>query len=376
MSKYIDTKWRRFIKDMPHHQIPFSKRNWGNPNHSLCSYQGKLKPAIAYHLVKVFVPKAGVVFDPFAGAGTIPFEGALNGITAYGMDLSPLAYYIASPKLHKNNVESCVDYIEKLSNFIASVEIPSEYIKANKDFGFNKTIKEYYHQDTFMEVLKARLFFQQNPPKTSEEKLVLASLLHILHGNRPYALSRKSHPIVPYAPSGDYIYKNLVEKLKIKTIKAATVQLPDCFVEGDIMLGDSTKVWPDNIHDIDAIITSPPFYDSTRFYLINWIRLWFLGWNYEDFETESLSFVDEKQKTDFTVYDTIFEQAKERLKTNGYFVLHLGKSDKCNMGEVLRQKGKHWFKKAKLYDENVTDCESFGIRDIGRVTSHQYLILE
>lgn len=376
MTKTIDAKWRKFIKEMPHQEEPFSKRNWGNPNHSLCSYQGKLKPSIAYHLVKIFAPRGGKVFDPFAGTGTIPFEGALNGVTSWGMDLSPLAYYIASPKLHRNNVNTCLAYINRLNDYIISTKLSKRYVNNNKDFGFNKSIKEYYHKDTFIEVLKARQFFQQNPPETSEEQLVLASLLHILHGNRPYALSRKSHPIVPYAPSGDYVYKSLIEKLKNKVEKAASVQLPDCFVEGNIYLGDSTETWPCEIDDLDAIITSPPFFDSTRFYLVNWIRLWFLGWDKPDFEREALSFVDEKQKNDFSVYDPIFEQAKERLKTNGYFVLHLGKSDKCDMGEVLKEKGKHWFSKVKLYNENVEDCDSFGIKDIGRVTSHQYLILE
>lgn len=43
--------------------------------------------------------------------------------------------------------------------------------------------------------------------------VVISALMHILHGNRPYALSRKSHPITPYAPTGDYIYKALLGNL-------------------------------------------------------------------------------------------------------------------------------------------------------------------
>ena len=84
--------WNIFKKELPHQQAPFSKRNWGHSRHSLCSYQGKLKPAIAYHLVKNFVPENGTMLDPFSGVGTIPFEAALSGKMAYGLDISLPAY--------------------------------------------------------------------------------------------------------------------------------------------------------------------------------------------------------------------------------------------------------------------------------------------
>ena len=88
------------------------------------------------------------------------------------------------------------------------------------------------------------------------------------------------------------------------------------------------------------------------------------------------NYVDEKQKDSFDVYDPIFENARERLKTGGYFVMHLGKSDKCDMGEILRAKALRYFRRARLYSEDVTACEKFGIVDIGSVSEHQFLIME
>jgi len=44
-----NVKWQQFKEKLPHQQNPFTKRNWGHPRHSLCSYPGKLKPAIAHH---------------------------------------------------------------------------------------------------------------------------------------------------------------------------------------------------------------------------------------------------------------------------------------------------------------------------------------
>ena len=40
-----------FVSCLPYKQAPYGNRNWGHPWHSLCSYHGKLKPAIAHWIV-------------------------------------------------------------------------------------------------------------------------------------------------------------------------------------------------------------------------------------------------------------------------------------------------------------------------------------
>lgn len=367
--------WDSFRTDIPHQQEPYSSRNWGHNNHSLCSYQGKLKPAIAHHLVKTFVPENGSVLDPFSGVGTIPFEAALAGKLSYGIDISLPAYYISYAKVNAPISSESFSYIEALDNFIKANKCTKTEIDEVKNFGFNKKLSEYYEENTLKEILLARRFVKENYPSTPSEMLVVASLLHILHGNRPYALSRRSHPIVPYAPTGDFIYKSLIEKLCEKVNRVINEELPLNFKNGKIFNQDTTIVWPQEINDLDAIITSPPFFDSTRFYLANWIRIWFTGWSEIDFKHQPKSFVDERQKVDFAIYESIFRQAKERMKKDGAFVLHLGKSNKCNMALELQKISKRWFKTADLFDESVEHCESHGIRDKGTVTSHQYLVL-
>lgn len=372
---YWQKNWDNFRNEIPHQQEPYSSRNWGHKNHSLCSYQGKLKPAIAHHLVNTFVPENGSVLDPFSGVGTIPFEAALAGKLSYGIDISLPAYYISYAKVNAPISSESFAYIDALDHFIKSNKCTKKEIDDVKSFGFNKKLSEYYEENTLKEILLARRFVKENFPSTPSEMLVVGSLLHILHGNRPYALSRRSHPIVPYAPTGEFIYKNLIEKLCEKVNRVINEELPLNFKNGKIFNQDTTIVWPQEINDLDAIITSPPFFDSTRFYLANWIRIWFTGWSEIDFKHQPKSFIDERQKIDFAIYESIFRQAKERMKKDGAFVLHLGKSNKCDMALELQKISKRWFKTADLFDESVLHCESHGIRDKGTVTSHQYLVL-
>ena len=367
--------WDRFKRYLPHQQTPFVKRNWGHAWHSLCSYPGKLKPAIARHLVETFVPADGRVLDTFAGVGTIPFEAALSGKHAYGFEISPAAYAVASAKLQRPARQGCRSVIRAVDDFIACHSVTEAELTEATTLGFNGKIAEYYESQTLSEVILARRFFQLNPPQTPEEQFVLASLLHILHGNRPYALSRRSHPLTPYKPTGVYEYRPLVDQLLAKVQRGLAADLPVDFRPGKIFFQDATGCWPKEIDRLDAVITSPPFFDSTRFYLANWLRLWFSGWSVNDFEANPSVFVDEQQKQSFDVYIPVLRQAKERLKSNGVFVLHLGKSAKCDMAAHLRRLGKRWFRSADLFDESVAHCESHGIRDKGTVTSHQYLIL-
>ncbi len=372
---FWENNWGKFKSDLPHKLAPYAKKNWGHSNHSLCSYQGKLKPAIAHHLVKIFVPPNGSMLDPFVGVGTIPFEAALAGKYSFGIDISLPAYYISQAKVSMPITNESYDYIKALEVFIKNNACSLTELAETKIFGFNKKLYEYYEKETLKEIILARRFIKESSPKTPSEMLVVAALLHVLHGNRPYALSRNSHPIIPYAPTGEFIYKSIIKSVTEKFERACNEALPANFMPGKIFNRDTTAIWPQEINNLDAIITSPPFFDSTRFYLANWIRIWFSGWSRNDFKYQPNSFVEEKQKKDFAVYESIFRQSKERLKKDGVCVFHLGKSKKCDMAEELQKISKRWFKTADLFDENVEHCESHGIRDKGTVTSHQYLIL-
>jgi tRNA G10 N-methylase Trm11 len=368
-------QWNQFKNNLPHQSLPFSKRNWGHPLHSLCSYEGKMKPAIAHFLVEAFVPVKGKVLDPFAGVGTIPFEACLQGKQAFGFEISPSALTISIAKVNQPDAPSARRLLETLESYLESASITDSEIINAKRINFNRSLDEFYHEDTFKEILLARRFFSELKPHSNEASFVLACLLHVLHGNRPYALSRRSHPVTPFAPRGPAEYRSLISRLRAKVEKSLAVEYPEGFPNGHIYMQDATAWWPVEVDELDAVVTSPPFFDSTRFYLANWIRLWFSGWERGDFETEPLRFIDMKQKQTMRIYESVFRQARERLKVGGVLVMHLGKSTKCNMAERLNEIAKPWFKTLDIFEENVSHCESHGIRDKGTVSSHQYLVM-
>lgn len=368
-------RWEMFKRELPHQKEPYTKRNWGHPLHSLCSYQGKMKPSLAYHLVACFTEQGESVMDPFSGAGTIPFEAALTGRHAYGLDLSVLALAVSLGKLRRAGGQALSDLLDDLGNWVADYNPTNTELEATANIKFNRPITEYFHEDTLNEILAARSFFAQRRDDSPEWAMALSCMLHILHGNRPYALSRRSHPITPFAPTGEFEYRNVIERLKDKIARSINAELPASFIPGMCWQSDILEPWPKGIPQLDAIITSPPFFDSTRFYMANWMRFWFCGWDLKHFDSEPMKFVETAQKKSLLVYRPILESFHQHLNTGGRVVMHLGASKKCDMAKELAKIAQPMFTVADVFQEDVGHCEKHGISDKGTVHSHQYLVL-
>lgn len=377
-TKDFELAAKEFMSQLPYKELPFSKRNWGHPWHSLCSYHGKLKPAIAHHLISTFTQKDDVVLDIMSGVGTIPFEACLQGRIGIGNDLSELAYIVTKAKLERPNPLEVKKCLKELETFIFTYkkefftnEIPY------KDFGLNKTIPDYFHQETYIEILAARSFFKNRIGQiSSSEAFVFSCFLHVLHGNRPYALSRNSHSLTPYAPTGDFIYKNVVEHISNKINLSYKKGDFTTFSNGQAIYGNLFDLPNKFNENVDIIITSPPFVNSITFFKNNWLRLWLTGWEPKDFKNTNTSFIEDKQNKDLKIYTDFFKVCAKTLKSKGKMILHLGKSNKCDMGKELKKLSEPYFNFIFLGNENVNDIQKHGISDKGSTIFHQFLFLE
>jgi hypothetical protein len=352
------------LKKLPYLNKPYSSRGWGHVLHSLCSYQSKLKPGIAYYLAELFADKDDLVFEPFSGIGTIPFELAQKGIKTVSLDINPIAYITTTAKLKKQDKEKVYKQIIELENYIKTETLSeSDYEHADE------YIKRFYETETLKEILLAIKFFKN---KSNDYALIKSSILHILHGNRPYALSRISHNVTPYAPRGDFIYKSLIKSLREKIDRVFNEPLNDSFCEGETYLGNILNFKYDK--KFDKIITSPPFVNSTRFLYNNRIRLWFNGLSYK----EQMKKGDEYIETHgINIFDKVLGKFSSLLKKNGYCIMHLGVVKKVDMALELSKIGeKHGLKTLSIIYEDVNGKEKFGIRDQGATHKHQFLIME
>ena len=374
-DKDICTKAEYFASNLPHAQFPYSKRNWGGTGHSVCSYQGKLKPSIGYFLVSEFTAPSSIVFDPLSGVGTIPFEARRQGRIGIASDLSPLAVSVCVSKLEKidsNEISKSLDTIHEWINCYGRTEFET----VDTTFGLNGPLHDYFDKKTLFEIVAARDFFKSRRMNgmSASENFILTALLHILHGNRPYALSRNSHPITPFKPTGPTEYKNVLDfiRRRLNMVVPYFLDLQENAPEGEAFLSSYEDV---NLEiKADSIITSPPFVDSFRFWSSNWMRMWMAGWEPQDFSSKTKDFLETQQKNTMENYRVFSKVMSGQLKENGLLLLHLGVTKNRNMAEEIAELITDDFRVISIVQEDVAKTESHGLTDKGKkTTEHAYL---
>lgn len=370
LPQTIEERARLFCEHPPHRRLPFSKRNWGGQLHSLCSYQGKLKPAIAHFLVAWFTQPGSRVLDPLCGVGTIPLEARRLGRVGIGNDLSPLAVSVTRAKLEPFTPEGVARLLDGLE---AGIEAGPTLRRLTRDidveFGLNGRLVDYFHPQTLREILVARRWLA-DAPSNAEADVVRSSVAHLLHGNRPYALSRRSHPVTPFAPTGPVEYRPLMGRLRVRLDRVVPELLELTGSPAGIARSGDFR----DLREVaDAVVTSPPFADSVRFWSMNWMRLWFMGWEPDDFRSQPARYLESEQRHTFAPYEDLAESLSRQLRSGGVLVMHLGETASVNMATAIVPILEPWFDILHVGREDVEATESHGLTDKGSTRAHWYV---
>lgn len=333
------------IKDLEWKNLPFSKQNWGNNFHSISSYVGRIKPSFAHFLIESATNPGDVVYDPFCGIGTVPLEASLLGRRSVGNDLNPYAYMVTKSKLDVRGIENELQYL-------SGIDLgESQNIKLTN---IEKWVKEYYHPKTLKEILYLVDLF-----KKDNRDFLLGCLLGISHGHRPQHLSIRTGYIIPYIPNPkpEVVYKNSIEKM-IQKVKRMYVDHPVFKYCPTIFLGDSRNTPYIKKKSIDAIISSPPYYDTLDYVSANKLRLYLYGINDEnqsvlktDLIQDKKNYLDEMLKIGF--------ELRRVLKDDGVVVfvlgdVHYGKKSVNTAKDISRLYEEHkLFKTIDIIDDRI-----------------------
>src|SRR3954454_1510286 len=126
-SQWSDEELAAVIDDfqlsLPYRAAPYSGRAWGHPLHSLCSYQGKLKPAIAHWLIERFTERGDMVIDPLSGVGTITFEAARLGRRSIANPPAPFVAAAARIKTRAPPLADAEGSLSRLEERMAAVKL-------------------------------------------------------------------------------------------------------------------------------------------------------------------------------------------------------------------------------------------------------------
>jgi len=228
--------------------------------HGFHSYPAMFIPQVARRLLETYSKKEDTICDIFCGSGTALVESRLLGRNAYGIDLNPLAIFLASVKTNEINPSILSKKYFNLLNKINQLKDK----KADRpnfnniDFWFKEkvilklaTIKKAIKE---IEDTKIRNFF-----------LVSFSETVRLSSNTncgEFKLVRiKSDKLEKHNPDVLGIFRKKTE-LNIEKMKAF-FQDVNQKTWAKPFYGDTSKINTIKSNSIDCIITSPPYGDSS-----------------------------------------------------------------------------------------------------------------
>lgn len=300
------------------------KRNWGHSLHSMASRGGSFPPALAAYFIENFSKPGDVVLDPFSGKGTTPLQACLSNRKGIGVDITPEAYILTAAKTMEINHDAAVKYLRQLK-FNKSKKQNAKLLKEVPD-----NVKVFYHDDVLEQLISLREALKEDysldhidylgetpsfeleqhleesfqAKRERKEKMQRAKfaqywlgvLVGILHGSSELSLSVPCSHSFSMSPGyvKNYSAKHGLEKpqrdvLECMIKRSAKLQSDGAnSYSGRAILGSAMQL-PEYLKgSVDLIVTSPPYFTAQTYAWDNWLREWFLGFDFKEVRTKTL----------------------------------------------------------------------------------------
>lgn len=229
-------------------------------------FPARMAPEIALKHMQS-LPNKAVVLDPMTGSGTVLRQAVVNGHTAIGFDMDPLAVLISRAWTQK----VCFSTLDELYNWlmIKSQGLPSDKVKLPwmDKRGETKSFVNYWFAPEQKEDLRRLAYVLKNSRKLSNHpkeadllrvafsKLIItkqsgASLAWDVSHSRPHKVKETNDFDV--WRGYEKAYKQLRNILIDQKVKGRSI----------IDLGDARNMDSVKANSVDAIITSPPYLNA------------------------------------------------------------------------------------------------------------------
>lgn len=324
--------------------------------HNFCWYPSRFIPIIPSHLIQSLSHKGDTILDPYCGSGTTVLEGLKLGRNAIGVDLNPIASFIAEVKVNvfkRNDIDLCI--LQEVQDLISSANIEMQHATEPNLFKFEgvsqlenlemnaiPNIEEnskWYHPLTLKMLVYILNVISTVKNKSTQDLLKLFFISILI----PSSGHENKKPYTYYADNvkpKSLLYKNAVGAYASKIRKFLDEYAKftnEITCKGTIINSDIRHLA--NVMEpyapIDLIVTSPPYLSVTDY--ITGYRLVYL-WDLFpcDINTVKRSEIGarwrRKVSTSFTDYARDLQMSlldmSNVLKAGGYLCLILGEAMK------------------------------------------------
>ncbi len=227
--------------------------------HGLHTYPAMFIPHVARRLILTYSKKGDTVCDIFCGSGTALVESRLLGRNAYGIDLNPLATFLANVKTSELNPKTLRNEYQKLL-----VKIQTKKSKVAKKPTF-KNIEFWFKDDVATKLANIKSEINLIPNKKIRDFFLVSfseTVRKVSNSkNGEFKLVRmKKDKLDNHNPNVlDIFTKRTESNIQVMGDYYRDVD-KNTFVK--IIYGDSSKDNGIKKESVDVVITSPPYGDS------------------------------------------------------------------------------------------------------------------
>jgi len=317
-------------------------RRWGHPLHGLCSYFAMFPPQMASVFIRWLTVPGDVVFDPFAGRGTVPLEALLHGRSGLGADANPLAHALTGAKV---NIPSAESVQRRLRNLEAEYTAPRV---ATADIP--EDIRMLYSPATLRQLVYLRDRLRRGHRVDGFLTALVLGMLHANHSaagaTRGFSISMPNTFAMAPGYVRNYIAQNglLAPDLDVFAmlrVRATRYGLPMTAVSGGrSWLRDAARSTPRPVRAARPrlVFTSPPYLQVIKYGKYNWVRLWFLKHEAKQVDQGLMSSASLPRYLAFM--DDVLANLKAAVADDGFVCLVIG--DVRRGEEQLNLAGKVW----------------------------------
>jgi len=258
----------------------FPSTNYGA--FGLFRYPARFIPQVVLFILKNYVTSTDIIFDPFAGYGTVGFASRLTGNKYELWDLNPILDLI-----HKTVTIN----LNKTTNMDKLIHSILKMLQKRKEIFIPKWSNlEYWIPKEFIEFL-GYIWYNAHNMDIPEKPLVLTSLLRVTRyfsysDEKIYKLykSKRAKAKINSLLSTDWQKEFFI--LLNKELKNSLKKLLDYKSlkpkEVDYVVKAGTDVFTESLRsEVDVLITSPPYLQAQEYIRSTKLELFWLGYTEE-----------------------------------------------------------------------------------------------
>jgi hypothetical protein len=258
-----------------------------NRLHSLCPYFAMFPESFAEDRIARWSKPGDLVLDPFSGRGTTPLQALLMDRAAAAIDINPVAYCVTAAKCDPPSLLEIQKRVSALR--VDTAALSADDLREERR-GLPPFFGRAFHWTTLDQLLALRRLGHWREDRV--DRFVVALALGILHGEMTRStryLSNQMPRTISTKPEYSLRYwrkrglwplkKDLWGLLAAEAALRLSGPLPSATAK--VALGDARNaqaLLTAARGRASLVVTSPPYFDVTRFEEDQWLRLWLLGY--------------------------------------------------------------------------------------------------